>query len=58
MVHRDRDLNQSLYELFLRLRCRAPYVFECLVGLKKGGAVEQLDPLPILREVHLTLWHI
>ena len=57
MVQRDRDLDQSLHELLVRLGCGAPYVFECLVGLKKGGMVEQFNPLAILFEIHVTLWH-
>jgi hypothetical protein len=27
------------------------------VGLKKSGTVEQFDSLPILLEIHATLWH-
>jgi hypothetical protein len=57
MVQRDRDLNQSLHELLLRLGRGAPNVFERLVGLKKSGTVEQFDSLPILLEIHATLWH-
>jgi hypothetical protein len=35
----------------------APDVFEGLVGLKKGGAVEQLHSLSISLVIHPTLWH-
>lgn len=55
MVQRDRDLNQSLHELLLRLGRGAPDVFERLVGLKKGGTVEQFDSLPILLEIHANI---
>ena len=58
MVQRHRHLDQSLQEFLVLVGSGAPHVFEGLVGLEKGGAVEQLDPLPILREIHATLWHI
>jgi len=57
MVQRHRYLDQSLQELLVRPGGGAPDVFERFVGLKKGGAVEQLDSLPILLEIHAILWH-
>jgi hypothetical protein len=57
MVQRHRYLDQSLQELLLRPGGGAPDVFERLVGLKKSGTVEQFDSLPILLEIHTTLWH-
>ncbi len=58
MVQCDGYLNQPLQEPLLRLGGGAPNVFEGLVGLEKGGAVEQLDPLPILLEIHAILSHV
>ena len=57
MVQRNRNLNQSLQKLLLRVGGGSPDVFEDFVGLKKGGPVEQLDPFPILLGIHRTLWH-
>ena len=43
MVQCHRHLDQSLQKLLLRLRGGAPDVLQGLVGVEKGGAVEQLD---------------
>jgi len=57
VVQRHRYLDQSLQELLIRLGGGAPDVFERLVGLKKGGAVEQLHSLSVSLVIHPTLWH-
>ena len=57
MVERHRHLDESLEKLLFGLRGGAPDVFERLVRLKKGGPIEQLDPLTALLEFHATLWH-
>ena len=57
MVQGHRYLDQSLQELLLRLGGGAPDVFERLMGLKKVGAIEELDPLPTWLKIHSTLWH-
>jgi hypothetical protein len=50
-------LDQSLQKLLLGLGGGAPDIFERLVRVEKGGAVEQFEPCPALIEIHPTLWH-
>ena len=57
VVQRHRHLDQSLQKLLLRLGGGAPDVFERLMGVEKGGPVEELDPLPAWLKIHATLWH-
>jgi hypothetical protein len=58
MVERYGHLDQSLQKLLLGLGGGAPDIFERLVRVEKGGAVEQLDPFPASVEIHATLCHI
>lgn len=57
MVERDRHLNKTLQEFLLRCRRRAPDVLERLVGVKKGGTVEQFNSPMIVVKIHTALWH-
>jgi hypothetical protein len=57
MVERHGHLDQSLQKPLLGLGGGAPDIFERLVRVEKGGAVEQFDPLLASFEIHATLWH-
>jgi len=43
MMEANRDLNQSLQELFFFRRRRAPNVFPDLVCVEEGGTVKQVE---------------
>jgi hypothetical protein len=46
------NLNDSLEELLLALRCRAPDVFQYFMRVKKFRAIEQLDAVTYVTGRH------